>query len=81
MKPKLTEVQIIAWGLAGLYLTSFFIYLQAFQSPSLRVHVVLLSALFLGLLAGSVGVIQHTDWGRRILVIGNGCAGIYFLIL
>jgi CheY-like chemotaxis protein len=65
---KVYSVEIIGVGLALLYVTSCLVFLQYFKIPGFEQYSGLYIALF-GLLAvGSMAVVRHKEWGRKLLI-------------
>ena len=81
MKPRLSELKIIGYGLILLYTTSFVIYLQYLRLPDFEPYARGLLLLNAVLLLSALGVTQLKDWGRKLIVLGNIAAGASLLFL
>src|SRR3989338_9580804 len=84
MSKEASTVKFISYGLAVVYLLSFFVYIQGVIVPEYRIAAMVLSVLFLILTGVALAVAQLKDWARQFIVIGNAVfflsAGVLFLL-
>ncbi len=83
MEKKIYNVEIIGFGLTLLYAVSCLIFVKYLNIPEFKLRTIIYVVLFGALCIGSIGVMMHKEWGRKLLIAFNfvmlACLTIRFL--
>ena len=76
MQNKVRYLKFIGWGLAILYAVTLLIFAYFLKAPIPREEqlINILYVLIFGLLlVGAFAVASYQEWGRKLLIVVNGC--------
>jgi len=83
MEKKIYNVEIIGCGLTLLYAISFLAFIKYLNIPEFQLRTITYVVLFGMLCIGSVGVVTHKEWARKLLIVSNAvmlvCLTIRFI--